>query len=160
MTQLDYTYIFDDLSDGYTSVQWIHHHAQQSSQTFLMHVDDQQFHWKRRYHLSSLLADCIDLAGAIAVADRLSHAIDKTLRNVDPRHRTQTRDRDFGRFTIRRPSVKSSAPAAKKRAGARRSSIHPLCPRKFNSDNPALSKSGKDARKKSGCVPTFFSKML
>jgi hypothetical protein len=72
MTQLDYTYIFDDLSDGYTSVQWIHHHAQQSSQTFLMHVDDQQFHWKRRYHLSSLLADCIDLAGAIAVADRLS----------------------------------------------------------------------------------------
>src|SRR5438105_2283487 len=72
MTQLDYTYIFDDLSDGYTSVQWIHHHAQQSSQTFLMHVDDQQFHWKRRYHLSSLLADCVDLASAIAVADRLS----------------------------------------------------------------------------------------
>jgi hypothetical protein len=72
MTQLDYTYIIDDLSDGYTSVQWIHHHAHQSSQTFLMHVDDQQFHWKRRYHLSPLHADCIDLASAIAVADRLS----------------------------------------------------------------------------------------
>lgn len=72
MTQLDYTYIFDDLSDGYSSVQWIHHHAHQSSQTFHVHVDDQQFHWKRRYHLSPLHADCIDLASAIAVADRLS----------------------------------------------------------------------------------------
>jgi 7-cyano-7-deazaguanine synthase in queuosine biosynthesis len=72
MTQLDYTYIFDDLSDGYTSVKWIHHHAHESSQTFFMHVDDQQFHWKRRYHLSPLHADCIDLASAIAVADRLS----------------------------------------------------------------------------------------
>src|SRR6266516_5878736 len=73
MSQLDYTYIFTELSDGYTSVQWIHHHAHQSSQMFRVRVDDQQFHWKRRYHLSALLADCVDLASAIAVADRLSN---------------------------------------------------------------------------------------
>ena len=72
MSQLDYTYIFDDLSDEYTKVQWIHHHAHQPSQTFRMRVDDQQFHWRRGYHLSSLLADCVDLASAIAVVDRLS----------------------------------------------------------------------------------------
>jgi 7-cyano-7-deazaguanine synthase in queuosine biosynthesis len=72
MSQLDYTYIFDDLSDGYTNVHWIHHRAQQPSQTFRLRVDDEQFHWKRRYHLSPLLADCIDLASAVAVADRLS----------------------------------------------------------------------------------------
>jgi hypothetical protein len=72
MSQLDYTYIFDDLSDGYSNVHWIHHCAQQLSQTFRMRVDDEQFHWKRRYHLSSLLADCVDLASAVAVADRLS----------------------------------------------------------------------------------------
>ncbi len=72
MSQLDYTYIFDDLSDEYTSVQWVHHHAHRSSQMFRVRVDDQQFHRKRGYHLSSLLADCVDLASAIAVADRLS----------------------------------------------------------------------------------------
>jgi hypothetical protein len=76
MSQLDYTYIFDDLSDGYASVQWIHHRAHQSSQVFRVRVDDQQFHrkrhWEQRNHLSALHADCVDLASAIAVADRLS----------------------------------------------------------------------------------------
>lgn len=73
MPQFDYTYIFDDLRDGYTSVQWIHHQGtHQSTQTFRVRVDDQQFHEKRHYHLSALLADCVDLACAIAVADRLS----------------------------------------------------------------------------------------
>jgi hypothetical protein len=76
MSQPDYTFMFDDLSDGYTSVQWIHQHAHQPTQTFRVRVNDQQFHWKRhwerRYHLSPLLADCVDLACAIAVADRLS----------------------------------------------------------------------------------------
>src|SRR5258708_1304580 len=76
MSQLDYTYIFDDLSDGYASVQWIHHRAHQSTQMFRVRVDDQQFHrkrhWEQRYHLSALHADCVDLASAIAVADRLS----------------------------------------------------------------------------------------
>jgi len=72
MPQLDYTYIFDDLSDGYTSVQWNHHRAHQPSHTFRVFVDDQQFYWKRQHHLSALLADCVDLAIAVAVADRLS----------------------------------------------------------------------------------------
>src|SRR5438552_2403166 len=32
--------------------------------------------------------------------------------------------------------------------------LYPLCPQKFNSDNPALSESGKDARKKTyACSP-------
>ena len=61
MSQLDYTYIFDDLSDGYASVQWIHHRAHQSSQVFRVRVDDQQFHrkrhWEQRNHLSALHAD-------------------------------------------------------------------------------------------------------
>ncbi len=74
MPQLDYTYIFDDLSDGYTSVQWNHHRAHQPSHTFRVFVDDQQFYWKRQHHLSALLADCVDLAIAVAVADRLSIA--------------------------------------------------------------------------------------
>lgn len=73
MPQFDYTYVFNDLSDEYTSVQWIHHReAHQATQTFRVRVDDQQFHSKRHSHLSALLADCVDLACAVAVADRLS----------------------------------------------------------------------------------------
>jgi len=76
MSKQDYTYIFNDLSDGYASVQWVHHHTHRSPHTFRVRVGDQQFHrkrhWEQRYHLSALQADCVDLASAIAVADRLS----------------------------------------------------------------------------------------
>ena len=70
--QFDYTYQFHDLKDGYTPVQQICSQAHKPEQLFYVRISDQQFHGKRRYHLPSLHSDCIDLAGAIAVADRFS----------------------------------------------------------------------------------------
>jgi 7-cyano-7-deazaguanine synthase in queuosine biosynthesis len=72
MSQIDYTYTFADLSDGFTSVEWIHHGTHRPAHMFRVRLGDQQIHQKRQHNLSALLADCIDLALAVAVADRLS----------------------------------------------------------------------------------------
>src|SRR5579884_566990 len=71
MSQLNYTYTFGALNDTFGCVHVIDHSANKS-QTFQMAVDDSQLLLKRHHRMPTHLADCVDLAVAVAVADRLS----------------------------------------------------------------------------------------
>jgi hypothetical protein len=71
MQQLDYTYTFDDIGDQPSRVQCLNHRTGEL-QTATVLVDDQQLSLKRQRLLTAQLADCVDLAVAVAVADRLS----------------------------------------------------------------------------------------
>lgn len=71
MQQPDYTYTFDDIGDQFSRVQCLNHRTGES-QTASVLIDDQQLSSKRQHLLPAQLADCVDLAVAVAVADRLS----------------------------------------------------------------------------------------
>jgi 7-cyano-7-deazaguanine synthase in queuosine biosynthesis len=71
MQQPDYTYTFDDMSDRFSQVQCLNHRTQELQTAYAL-VDDQQLTLKRQRLLLAQLADCVDLAVAVAVADRLS----------------------------------------------------------------------------------------
>lgn len=71
MQQPDYSYTFDDMNDRPSQVQRLNHRTGER-QTASVLVDDQQLSLKRQRLLTAELADCVDLAVAVAVADRLS----------------------------------------------------------------------------------------
>jgi hypothetical protein len=71
MQQPDYTYSFDDISDQFSQVRCLNHRTGELQMVAVL-VDDHQLSFKRHRLLPAQLADCIDLAVAVAVADRLS----------------------------------------------------------------------------------------
>src|SRR5436309_16067003 len=71
MQQPDYTYTFDDISDQFSQVQCLNHRTGELQTVYVL-VDDQQLSLKRLRLLPTQLADCVDLAVAVAVTDRLS----------------------------------------------------------------------------------------
>ncbi len=71
MQQHDYVYAFGDLTDSLSQVN-ITNGFTGNRQSVFVAVDDAQFLERRFHNVPSNLADCIDLAVAVAVADRLS----------------------------------------------------------------------------------------
>jgi hypothetical protein len=71
MQQPDYTYTFDDISDQFSRVQCLNHRTEELQTAYVL-VDDQQLSIKRQRLVSAQLADCVDLAVAVAICDRLS----------------------------------------------------------------------------------------
>ncbi|GHO98873.1 hypothetical protein KSF_089210 [Reticulibacter mediterranei] len=72
MRQPDYTYHFDDLEDAYSPVRCIASASKGVADTCFVRVDDSQVAARLQRCLPGHLADCVDLAVAVAVADRLS----------------------------------------------------------------------------------------
>lgn len=71
MNQLDYTYAFSRINTSLCSVQRVDHQANKDCR-FDIGVNDSQLLFTREHQLPSYLADWIDLAVAVIIADRLS----------------------------------------------------------------------------------------
>ncbi len=71
MNQLDYTYVFDDIAETGTNVKMMNHHSH-VIHDISVQVKDTVFHYGRQKETAPLIADLVDLAVSVYVADRLS----------------------------------------------------------------------------------------
>lgn len=101
MHQQDYIYHFEDLNDRPRSQVHVLCPSRKSY-TAQLSVDDSQLCLTRRQHVPALLADCLDLAVAVAIADRL------TLRKADHTRHIHVR------LPVRHPEIFSRAQTQQK----------------------------------------------